>query len=52
MKFNTRQKTYELEILESPVPKQAGSVSPTRKDVTFIGTFENLTTLPSACTRS
>ncbi|MFJ4290195.1 DUF2957 domain-containing protein [Cupriavidus sp. NPDC089707] len=48
LRFDTAARTYQLEIIESPVPKQPGSVSPTRAGVTFTGTFANLTTLPTA----
>ncbi|MFS8973015.1 DUF2957 domain-containing protein [Cupriavidus necator] len=48
LRFDTAARTYQLEIVESPVPKQPGSVSPTRAGVTFTGTFANLTSLPTA----
>lgn len=48
LRFDTAARTYQLEIIESPVPKQPGSVSPTRAGVTFTGTFANLTSLPTA----
>ncbi|WP_354684759.1 DUF2957 domain-containing protein [Cupriavidus necator] len=48
LRFDTAARTYQLEILESPVPKQPGSVSPTRAGVTFTGSFANLTSLPTA----
>lgn len=48
LRFDTAARTYELEIVESPVPKQPGSVSPTRAGVTFTGTFAYLTSLPTA----
>ncbi|KWR89208.1 DUF2957 domain-containing protein [Cupriavidus sp. IDO] len=48
LRFDTQAHTYQLEIIESPVPKQTGSISPTRAGVTFSGTFANLTTLPTA----
>ncbi|WP_454736921.1 DUF2957 domain-containing protein [Cupriavidus necator] len=48
LRFDTAARTYQLEIVESPVPKQPGRVSPTRTGVTFTGTFANLTSLPTA----
>ncbi len=48
LRFHTAARTYQLEIIESPVPKQPGSVSPTRAGVTFTGTFANMTSLPTA----
>ncbi|EYS95390.1 hypothetical protein CF68_23555 [Cupriavidus sp. SK-4] len=48
LRFDTAARTYQLEIIESPVPKQPGSVSPTRAGVTFTGTFANMTSLPTA----
>ncbi|WP_455285101.1 DUF2957 domain-containing protein [Cupriavidus necator] len=48
LRFDTAARTYQLEIIESPVPKQPGSVSPTRAGVTFTGSFANLTSLPTA----
>lgn len=48
LRFDTAARTYQLEVVESPVPKQPGSVSPTRAGVTFTGSFANLTSLPTA----
>ncbi|MGN5480426.1 DUF2957 domain-containing protein [Cupriavidus basilensis] len=48
LRFDTSAHTYQLDILESPVPKQPGSVSPTRAGVTFTGSIANMTSLPTA----
>jgi len=48
MKFDTTRKIYELQILESPVPRNVGDIFPTRAGVTFTGTYANLTNLPTA----
>jgi len=36
LRFDTAARTYQLEIIESPVPKQPGSVSPTRAGVKWL----------------
>lgn len=48
LQFDTSARTYQLQIIESPVPKTNGTISPTRAGVTFTGTFANLTSLPTA----
>ncbi len=47
LRFDTKARTYQLQVIESPVPKENGKVSPTRAGVTFTGTFANLTNLPT-----